>query len=53
MEEVSSGLFRILYFKSKFGKYAINENDTDIRGRGDLCFVTAEGDGHSWLTFLF
>lgn len=47
MEEVSSGLFRIQYFKPKFGKYAINENDTDIHERGDLCFVTAEGDGHS------
>ena len=45
--KTSSGLFHIQYFKYIFRKYVINESETDIREKGDLCFVTAEVDGHS------
>lgn len=51
--KTSSGLFHIQYFKFIFRKYVINESETDIRETGDLSFVTAEVDGHSWFTFSF
>ena len=47
VEEVSSGLFHIQYFKSQLGKYIINKGDIDFYERGDLCVVAAKVDRRS------
>ena len=50
-ENASNNMFHIQYFKSQFGKYAVNEDDTDIRDKDDLHMVSAKIDGHSRFTF--
>ena len=50
-ENTSNNIFHIQYFKSQFGKYVVNEGDTDIRDKDDLCTVSVKIDGRSWFTF--
>ena len=50
-ENASNNMFHIQYFESQFGKYVVNEGDTDIRDKDDLGAVSAKIDGHSWFTF--
>ena len=50
-ENASNNMFHIQYFKSQFGKYAVNEDDTDIRDKDDLHIVSGKIDGHSRFTF--
>ena len=50
-ENTSNNIFHIQYFKSQFGKYVVNEGDTDIRDKDDLCTVSVKIDGRSRFTF--
>ena len=45
-----NNMFHIQYFKSQFGKYVVNEDDTDIRDKDDLCAVSVKIDGRSQFT---
>ena len=46
-KNASNNMFRIQYFKSQFVKYVVNEGDTDIRDKDDLCIVSAKIEGCS------
>ena len=50
-ENTFNNMFHIQYFKSQFGKYVVNEGDTDIRDKDDLCAVSVKIDGRSRFTF--
>ena len=50
-ENAFNNMFHIQYFKSQFGKYVVNEGDTDIRDKDDLCAVSVKIDGRSRFTF--
>ena len=44
-------MFHIQYFKSQFGKYVVNEGDTDISDEDDLRVVSAKIGGRFPFTF--
>ena len=46
-ENASNNMFHIQCFKSQFGKYVVNEGDTDIRDKDDSRIVSAKIDGCS------
>ena len=50
-ENTFNNMFHIQYFKSQFGKYVVNEGDTDIRDKDDLRVVSGKIDRRSWFTF--
>ena len=53
-ENAFNNMFHIQYLKSygnMFGKCVVNEGDTDIRDKDDLCVVSANIDGCSQFTF--
>ena len=50
-ENASNNMFHIQYFKSQFGKYVVNEGDTDISDEDDLRVVSAKIDGRFPFTF--
>ena len=50
-KNTSNNIFHIQYFKSQFGKYVVNEGDTNIRDKDDLRVVSGKIDRRSWFTF--
>ena len=45
-------MFHILYLKSQFGKYFVNQGDTDTRDKDDLHDISAKTDRRTQLLFL-